>query len=456
MTKILLIDDEKNIRRSIKMILEGEEYACHEAADGMEGLEQFDELAPDLVILDLLLPGMDGLQVLAGIKKRSERTVVIMISGHGTVQNAMEAVRMGAYDFLEKPITKEKLLIAVQRGLETLSLQKENQALRQQVDDRHRMIGASPALQRVREQISRVATTNVRVLIAGESGVGKELVARAIHEAGHQKNGPFIKVNCAAIPDELIEAELFGSEKGAYTGAVARKEGKFFLADNGTLFLDEVADMSLKAQAKVLRVLQEGEFERVGGHATIKVNVRIISATNKNLQQEVEAGRFRQDLWYRLNVAPIHMPPLRQRKDDIPLLVEHFISRYCAANGFRIKKMDPQVLVRLQKMEWPGNIRELQNLCERLVIFSGDERITEKDLPFSAGEINATAKPALDMELTLKELKEKTEKEYIQWHLQQTDWNITKTAALLGIERSNLHKKIAAYGLERPDHLVNQ
>jgi two-component system, NtrC family, nitrogen regulation response regulator NtrX len=454
MTRILLIDDEKNIRRSIKMILEGEGYACNEASDGKEALSQFDELMPDLVVLDLLLPGMDGLQVLAEIKKRCGRTVVIMISGHGTVQNAMEAVRLGAYDFMEKPVTKEKLLIAVQRGLENLSLQKENLALRQQVDDRNRMIGISPALQRVREQINRVAPTNGRVLITGESGVGKELAARAIHEGSAQKNGPFIKVNCAAIPEDLIEAELFGSEKGAFTGSVSRTDGKFLLADNGTLFLDEVADMSLKAQAKVLRVLQEGEFERVGGHVTVKVAVRIISASNKNLEQEVEAGRFRQDLWYRLNVAPIPMPSLRQRKEDIPLLVEHFISRYCSTNGFRVKKLDDRVVEQMQKMDWPGNIRELQNLCERLVIFSGEERITEKDLPLIVRTGNPIAVSAFDAQLTLKELKEKTEKDYILWHLQRTDWNITKSAEALGIERSNLHKKMAAYKIERPDRVT--
>jgi two-component system nitrogen regulation response regulator NtrX len=454
MTKILLIDDEKNIRRSIKLILEGEGYWCQEAANGQEALAQQDEWEPDLVVLDLMLPDMDGLKVLREIRSRSERTVVIMISGHGTVQNAMEAVHLGAYDFIEKPVSKEKLLMAVRHGLENLALQTENRTLRQQVDDRHQMIGSSPALQRVRDQIGRVAPTNVRVLITGESGTGKELVARAIHDGSAQKNGPFIKVNCAAIPEELIEAELFGSEKGAFTGAVARTNGKFLLADNGTLFLDEVADMSFKAQAKVLRVLQEGEFERVGGHVTVKVNVRIISATNKNLEQEVEAGRFRRDVWYRLNVAPIHMPALRERREDIPLLVEHFISRYCSANGFRTKKLDPRALVQMQKMEWLGNIRELQNLCERLVIFSGEAHITEKDLPLSAHAAGPIAVPVSSEFMTLKELKEKTEKEYILRLLQQTEWNITKAAALLGIERSNLHKKLTAYALERQDQAV--
>lgn len=452
--KLLIIDDEKNIRRSVQLILDGEGYECRTAADAKEGLALIPEFAPDLVLLDLLLPDRDGLSVLREIRDQAPRTVVVMISGHGTVQNAMEAVRIGAYDFLEKPVTKEKLLMTIRRGLENLSLHDENRALRREVDDRNRMIGSSPAMRRVAEQIGRVAPTSARVLITGESGVGKELVARAIHEASGLRNGPFVKVNCAAIPEDLIEAELFGSEKGAYTGSVARTDGKFLQADKGTLFLDEIADMSLKAQAKVLRVLQEGEFERVGGHATIRVAVRVLSATNKDLEKEAEAGRFRSDLWYRLNVAPIRVPPLRERREDIPELVGHFISRYCAVNGFRTKTLDPALLERMRTMDWPGNIRELQNLCERLVIFSGADRITESDFPSSGPRTGATPAPAADPfseNMTLREMRERTERDFIVRQLGKTGWNISRTAEMLGVERSNLHKKMAAYRIERPD-----
>lgn len=452
--KLLIIDDERNIRRSVQLILDGEGYECRTAADAKEGLALIPEFAPDLVLLDLLLPDRDGLSVLREIRDQAPRTVVVMISGHGTVQNAMEAVRIGAYDFLEKPVTKEKLLMTVRRGLENLSLHEENRALRREVDDRNRMIGSSPAMRAIAEQIGRVAPTSARVLITGESGVGKELVARAIHEASGLRNGPFVKVNCAAIPEDLIEAELFGSEKGAYTGSVARTDGKFLQADRGTLFLDEIADMSLKAQAKVLRVLQEGEFERVGGHATIRVAVRVLSATNKDLEKEAEAGRFRNDLWYRLNVAPIRVPPLRERREDIPELVGHFISRYCAVNGFRPKTLDPAVLERMRSMDWPGNIRELQNLCERLVIFSGADRIAESDFPFSGprpGAAQVRARDPFPADMTLREMRERTERDFIVRQLEKTGWNISRTAEILGVERSNLHKKMAAYRIERPD-----
>ncbi len=444
---ILIVDDEKNIRRSLEMICSGEGYAVKTAAESDEALKHLEAGMIDLALLDIIMPKTDGLQLLKKIHADYPDVTVIMISGQATVQNAVAAVKEGAYDFIEKPISKEKLLIAIENALKNRRLQRENLELRQQVAGKYEMIGASRAMKEVREQIAKVAPTNGRVLIFGESGAGKELIARAIHENSPRKNGPFIKVNCAAIPEELIESELFGSEKGAYTGAHQTRDGKFTLADGGTLFLDEVGDMSLKVQAKVLRVLQEGEFEKVGGHKTEKVDVRVLAATNKDLEREVKEGRFREDLLFRLNVVPITAPPLRRRKDDLPLLIEHFIDSFSRENGYRRKQLTPAALEALRAYDWPGNIRELKNVIERLMIMASGDTIDADDLP--ANIQHPTAQTALKIEvgMTLREMKNSVEREYILAVLKRTKWNISQAAKELDIDRTNLHKKIKYFGL---------
>jgi len=446
-SNILIVDDEKNIRRSLEMICSGEGYGVKTAADGDEALKHLDAGGIDLVLLDIVMPKTDGLQLLKQLHADYPEVTVIMISGQATVQNAVTATKEGAYDFIEKPISKEKLLIAIENALKNRRLQRENLELRQQVAGKYEMIGESRAMKEVLDQISRVAPTNGRVLIFGESGTGKELIARAIHENSSRKNGAFIKVNCAAIPEELIESELFGSEKGAYTGAHQTRDGKFTLADGGTLFLDEVGDMSLKVQAKVLRVLQEGEFEKVGGHKTEKVDVRVLAATNKDLDQEVKAGRFREDLLFRLNVVPLFSPPLRRRKDDLPLLIEHFIESYSHENGYRKKQLTAAAMETLRAYDWPGNIRELRNVVERLMIMTSADTIDVDDLPTNIQ--SPTAQTALKIEagMTLKEMKDSLEREYIISVLKRTKWNISQAAKELDIDRTNLHKKIKYFGL---------
>ncbi len=445
---ILIVDDEKNIRRSVAMICSGEGYETKTAADSEEALKMLDAGGIDLALLDIAMPGMDGLSLLKEIKKKSPETSAIMISGNATLQNAITATKEGAFDFIEKPITKEKLLISINNALQSSTLQKENIELKKQLTGKFEMVGESRAMKEILEQISKVAPTNGRVLITGESGTGKELIARAIHENSPRKNGAFIKVNCAAIPEELIESELFGSEKGAYTGAHQTREGKFSLADGGTLFLDEVGDMSLNAQAKVLRVLQEGEFEKVGGHKTQKVDVRVLAATNKDLEKEAQADRFRDDLYFRLNVVPIDSPPLRRRKDDIPILVQSFIESYAGENGVRKKVVSSEAMEVLRGYDWPGNIREIKNMIERLMIMCSSDIVEVSDLP---GNIQSpTSKTAFKMESagTLKEVKENVEREFIISTLKKNGWNVSETAKDLDVDRTNLHKKIKYYGLK--------
>jgi len=448
--KILIIDDERNIRRSVEMILQGAGYEVIEAASSSEATNKLNEQNFDLVLLDIVMPGseLDGLQFLPTLKQLSHRPTAIIISGNATIQNAVTATREGAYDFIEKPISKDKLLIAVKNALAQRQLTEENARLRREMTGQFAMIGASAALQKIREQISRVAPTHTRVLILGESGTGKELVARAIHDASERKPNAFIKVNCAAIPEDLIESELFGHEKGAFTGASTTRDGKFLQADNGTLFLDEIGDMSLRVQAKVLRALQEGEFERVGGTQTLRVNVRVVAATNKNLEEEVRRGRFREDLWFRLNVVPIYMPPLRERKDDIPTLVQHFCELYCRENGFRPKQLAPEAMARLQNHDWPGNIRELRNAIERLVIMTAADTITAADLPLNLQVSQPMLKSSFQPGQTLREVRDQVERDYILACLESTGGNITQAAQILGIERSNLHKKMRALGVQ--------
>lgn len=444
---ILIVDDEKNIRRSLEMICTGEGYSVQTAEDAEAALKSLDGTSFDLLLLDILMPGTDGLTLLKSVHKQYPELAVIIISGQATIQNAVTATREGAYDFIEKPISKEKLLLSIKNALRSRSLQRENLELKRQITGKYELIGDSPAMRDVLKQVEKVAPTNGRVLITGESGTGKELVARAIHENSLRKDGPFIKVNCAAIPEELIESELFGSEKGAYTGAHQTREGKFSLADGGTLFLDEVGDMSLKVQAKVLRVLQEGEFEKVGGQKTIKVDVRVLAATNKDLEKEVRAGNFREDLYFRLNVVPIVLPPLRRRKTDVPVLAKAFIRQYAQENGVRPKEISETAMQALRTYDWPGNIRELKNIIERLMIMSSSQVVDIEDLPAHIRKPDTNLPFHIEDGLTLKEMRERVEREYILLALKRNDWNITQTARELDVDRTNLHKKIRYYGL---------
>lgn len=453
--KILVIDDERNIRRSLNMILSGEGYGVTCASSGQEGLDALEQEPADAALLDIVMPGMNGIEVLQKMRQAHPGLAVIMISGRGTVQDAVQATKLGAYDFLEKPLSREKVLLAVSHAMETVELAEENRSLRQKIEGRFEMIGQSSAILEVREQIQKVAPTNGRVLILGDSGTGKELIARDIHRNSRRCKNPFIKVNCAAIPEELIESELFGSARGAFTGAVKTRDGKFLQADDGTLFLDEIGDMSISAQAKVLRALEQGEFERVGGNETIRIDVRVIAATNKPLHEEVEQGRFREDLYFRLNVVPIVAPPVRNRREDIPMLANHFLTLYAEENGFRPKKIAPKALEVLCRYDWPGNIRELKNLVERLSIMVGDPIIRPGDLPSLDGlhiprqTDRPGTLPHLASGKTLREVRETVERVYITEALEKSGWNVTQAARSLGIERTNLHKKIKYYTIER-------
>lgn len=446
---ILVVDDEKNIRRSVEMILSAAGYEVLEAASGHEAEQCLDRQSIDLILLDIVMPNMDGLEFLQRLRKRAVRPTVVVISGNATLSNAVAATREGAYDFVEKPLAKEKLLIAVKNALQQQRLSTAYERLQREISGRFDMIGESAALQKVKEHILRVAPTSTRVLILGESGTGKELVARAIHNSSERREQAFIKVNCAAIPEELIESELFGHEKGSFTGATQAHDGKFLQADGGTLFLDEIGDMSQRAQAKVLRILQDGEFERVGGRETLRVNVRLITATNKNLEELVSTGKFREDLWFRLNVVPIVMPSLRERREDIPLLVNYFVEQYCRENGFRPKTVAPAAMQKLIEHEWPGNIRELRNFIERMVIMTSSEVIEAADLPLKMQTPSAFTK-SFASSLTLRDLRDQVEKEYIIACLKSTDGNISQAARILGIERSNLHKKMRALKIVSP------
>jgi two-component system nitrogen regulation response regulator NtrX len=453
---ILIVDDEKNIRRTLSLILEGEGYEVLTAERAEEGLKISADEKIDLVLLDIRLGGMSGMDALPEFKNRDPELPIIMISGHATLSDAVEATKRGAYDFLEKPLDRERVLVAVRNGLEKSTIGKEVKELRAKVDKGFELLGDSLPMRKLKENIIKVAPTRARVLITGESGVGKELVAREIHRLSLVSKGPFIKVNCAAIPAELIESELFGHEKGSFSGALQRRRGQFELADQGTLFLDEIGDMSLTAQAKVLRVLQTGELTRVGGERPINVDVRVLAATNKDLEVEVKRGQFREDLFFRLNVVPLVVAPLRERRDDIPLLCVRFIEEFCRENGIKTKTANRDVIEALSQLRWPGNVRELKNVIERIVIMSGDV-IHLDDIGDSLGaspafESAAPLPPRLPgAPKTLREFKEEMEREFIKQNLASHDWNVSKTAEALGIERTNLHKKIKAFGLDRDD-----
>ena len=453
--EILVVDDEKNIRSSLEGILKDEGYRVRGIATGEELLKQVAQAVPDLVILDVWLLGMDGLQTLEEVKRLHPELPVIMISGHSTVEAAVKATKLGAYDFIEKPLSLEKTVLAVRNALDRQRLELENRALRQTLEQRYEIVGESPAIQDLRAQIQSAAPSHGRVLIRGESGTGKELIARAIHRQSLRRDKPFVEVNCAAIPDELIESELFGHEKGAFTGATTKRRGKFELADGGTIFLDEVGDMSLKTQAKVLRVLQEQTFERVGGTETLTVDVRVIAASNKNLEEEIQKGTFREDLFYRLNVIPFEVPPLRERREDIPILANHFLRLFSEEYGRREKSLSPEAMQLLLQHPWPGNVRELRNVIERMVIMVPQDTIRHFDVAPSLrarpGAVpEAPTEAEGDWDGTLREARERFERQYILRRLGEANWNITRTAERLGIERSNLHRKLKAYGIELP------
>jgi two-component system nitrogen regulation response regulator NtrX len=455
--RILVIDDEAAIRDSLRMTLEYEGYECLLAATGQEGLTLAERDSPDLVLLDVKMPGMDGIEVLERLRAMNEALPVIVVSGHGNIPTAIEATRKGAFDFIEKPFASDRVLVSLRNALDQRRLRDENRSLKRAVEVRHQMIGDSAALKQVMAAVGRAAPTNATVLIQGESGVGKELVARTIHRNSLRSRERFVQVNCAAIPEELIESELFGHEKGSFTGATEKQVGKFEQADRGTIFLDEVGDMSAKTQAKVLRVLQEGEVERLGSARTIKVEVRVIAATNRNLEEEIEKGRFREDLYFRLAVIPIHVPPLRERPEDIPLLVRHYIDYFSRENNTRPRRVTQAALDALQRYRWKGNIRELRNTVERLIIMSPGDTIDVADLPGavrspgSSGS-GATAK-AVDLgdstAGTLREFKDNAERAFLVGKLRENGWNISKTAEVIDTPRSNLYKKLEQYQISQ-------
>jgi two-component system nitrogen regulation response regulator NtrX len=449
--RILVVDDEQGVREALRQVLDYEGHEVRVAASGGEAITVYPDFRPHLVFLDVKMAGLDGLETLARLRALDERAQVVMISGHGTVATAVQATQQGAFDFLEKPLDTDRLLVTVRNALGRTELLQENERLRESVDARFAMVGKSPALKAVLETIEKVGPSGARVLITGENGSGKELVARAIHENSARREGPFVEVNCAAIPGELIESELFGHVKGSFTGAVTDRAGKFELADGGTLFLDEVGDMSAAAQAKVLRVLEEGMVTRIGGSRPMAVDVRVLAATNKQLDDEIEAGRFREDLFYRLNVVPIEVPPLRDRTDDIPDLVEHFVARLAARGGMPSRRFLPDAIRALQARSWPGNVRELRNAVERLLILAPRREIAAADVERLLPDGGRAGLHVLPGGGTFEEFRQQAEREFLAAKLRQFHWNVAETARALDMPRSNLYKKIEKYGLSREE-----
>jgi two-component system nitrogen regulation response regulator NtrX len=441
---IVIVDDEANIGRSLRLILEGEGYRVSVFESTTAFLKERNRTAADLYLLDLRLPDGSGLDLLRLLRQSDERAAAVMISGHGTVADAVNATRSGAFDFLEKPLGRDRVLLVVKNALEWADLQRENQRYRELVGDAPRMLGSSPVFQHAVQQATQVARSDVTVLLGGESGTGKELLAAHIHRESPVAAGPFVKVNCAAIPTELIESELFGHEKGAFTGAAALRRGKFELADGGTIFLDEVGDLHEASQAKLLRVLQDGELQRVGGEQTIRISTRIISATNRRLDELVSAGKFREDLFYRLSVVPIRVPALRERLQDIGELAPYFLSEFCARNNFRPRTMDAETMALLARYAWPGNVRELRNVVERMAILTPGDRITAEAIPM---EVRSAQAPRVST--GLQDVRDSAERDRIRQALDQTDWNVTAAARLLHTERTALHKRIRTLGLKR-------
>ena len=457
--RILVIDDEAAIRDSLRMILEYEHYDFVGASSGPDGLAAVQKERPDVVLLDIKMPGMDGMEVLRRLRAIDETLPVVMISGHGTTATAVEAVKSGATDFLDKPLSSERVIVTLHNALKQQELGRENRELKLAMESKYEIVGRSPVLMKVLDEVRRAAPTDATVLLLGESGVGKELVARAIHRNSRRAAGRFVQVNCAAIPEELIESELFGHEKGSFTGATEKQIGKFEQADRGTIFLDEVGDMSQKTQAKVLRVLQEQEVERLGSARTIKVDVRVIAATNKHLEDAIRRGEFREDLFFRLNVIPIVVPPLRERRQDIPLLAEHFARRFSEEHNLR-RRFDARALEALQRYHWRGNIRELRNTVERLVIMADREVIGANDLPAEPRTaVEAPPPPGTSTDGaaastgrdagTLREFKDASERAFLVQKLRENNWNISKTAEVIDTPRSNLYKKLEQYGIKQ-------
>jgi len=462
---VLIIDDEASIRQSLTGALKDEGYEVQTAASGREGLEAVRADRPDVILLDIWMPEMDGLETLRLIKGEWPDQSVIMMSGHGTIETAVKSTKLGAFDFVEKPLSLERILVLLQNVTSVQDLTRENQALRKQVQKSRSLIGESGPMKQIQELIRRVAPTTGSVLITGENGTGKELVAHSIHSLSPRYNKPFVEVNCAAIPEELIESELFGHEKGAFTGATQLRRGKFDLANGGTLFLDEIGDMSLKTQAKILRILQEQKFERVGGSQTISVDVRIVAATNKDLKGEISRNQFREDLFYRLNVIPFQIPSLRDRNEDIPLLAAHFFKEFSVTHGKRPREASPEALRVLMAYSWPGNVRELKNLIERVIILTPeaedgqlvsaaallthlqDEALSEQ----FGGRSVPSSEAASSTAKNLKDARQEFEKEFILKTLREHDWNISRAAQILGVERSHLHRKIKSYGIDARD-----
>jgi two-component system nitrogen regulation response regulator NtrX len=448
---ILIVDDESGVRSSLSGILGDEGYVVTAVENGEAGLAALESRRFDLLLLDVWLPKMDGLEVLSRVRTLDPELPVVVISGHGSIETAVKAVRMGAQDFVEKPLSLEKTLLVVRNALRQRHLEVENRALKQKVEHRWVMVGESPVIDGLRGEIAQAAPSNGRVLIFGENGTGKELVARSIHLQSLRADGPFVEVNCAAIPEELIESELFGHTRGAFTGALTAKKGKFELADGGTLFLDEVGDMTLKTQAKVLRVLQEQKVEPVGGSATVTVDVRVIAATNKRLEEEIRVGRFREDLFFRLNVIPFQVPPLRERREDIPLLARHFIAELSSEYGKRPKELSPEAVELLLALPWPGNVRELRNTIERLVIMTPGDRIEARHVPAplvtAVAPTNGPTASAPSEFASLAAARDDFEKRYIWKKYQDCGGNMSRTAEALQVERSNLYRKMKAFGL---------
>src|SRR5882724_646006 len=444
MKRILIVDDEENIGRSLRLILEHEGYAVTVCGSAAQFHAHPDVRRADAFLLDVRLPDGSGIDLLRAIRQSESEAPAIMISGHGTIADAVEATRAGAFDFLEKPLSRDRVLLAIKNAIEHGSLRQENERLRELVGTSPKMIGGTPAWQRAVEQASMAARSDARILLIGESGTGKELLAAHIHRESPFAAGPFVKVNCAAIPTELLESEFFGHEKGAFTGAVSMRRGKFELADGGTIFLDEVGDLHEASQAKLLRVLQEGEFQRVGGEQTVRVVVRVVSATNRDLQDLVAQNKFREDLYYRLSVVPIRVPALRERPDDVRQLAEYFLNEFCSRNNFKPKRIEDEVFEMLEGYTWPGNARELRNTIERMAILTPGDRISAESIPL---EIKLAPEPA--SRLNLQQTRDSAERERIHKALEETDWNVSGAARALGIERTNLHKRIRALGLSR-------
>ena len=441
---IVIVDDEPNIGRSLRLILEGEGYrvtVCESA--GRFQVERHKSRA-DLYLLDLRLPDGNGIDLLRSLRQGDDPTPVVMISGHGTIRDAVDATRSGAFDFLEKPLARDRVLLVTRNAIERSELQRENQRFRELVGDAPKMIGTSAAFRQAVEQASQVARSDAGVLLLGESGTGKELLAEHVHRESPFAGGPFVKVNCAAIPTDLIESELFGHEKGAFTGAAALRRGRFELADGGTIFLDEVGDLHEASQAKLLRILQDGELQRVGGEQPIRVTVRVIAATNRRLDELVAAGTFREDLYYRLSVVPIRVPALRERRQDIGELAAYFLTEFCARNAMRPREIDPDVVTVLERYHWPGNVRELRNIVERMAILTRGDRLTVESIPLEVRLPQSTRSTT-----GLQEVRDSAERERIRQALDQTDWNVSGAARLLGTERTSLHKRLRALGLKR-------